>query len=211
MFETTIEVNETIIKMRLGLLADQSGAVIARAANRAYPMGKKVIAQAAAKKYRIRQKDINNKRTLKLKAATSANPTVTLEYTGGHRNLAWWDNGKAVSPRTIIQWSHGRPNVRIYRAAVEKGRRKVKLFGSDNDKNRPFIQRVRKGERSDFTGLFRRVNARRDSKIVSVQAPAVPQILKNESIMGLFQRTVGPQFQRRLDHEIDMVLKGVVK
>ena len=50
-----------------------------------------------------------------------------------------------------------------------------------------------------------------NSKLVSVQAPAIPQIIKNEEVIAQFRRAAGPMLQKRLEHEIDVVLKGVVR
>jgi hypothetical protein len=209
MFSTTIEIDETEIKKRLGTLSEYSGKVMSRAVNRAYPTGKTTIARETRKRYLITAKEINDSKTLHITKATPSSPTAILEYTGGHRNLAWWNNKRAVTPNTIIHWSHGIPNVRTYKAAVMRGTPKQELIGEDN--NKPFIQRVRKGERSDFTGLFRRNGSDRNSKLVSVQAPAIPQIIKNEEVMAQFRRAAGPMLQKRLEHEIDVVLKGVVR
>ncbi len=207
MVNTTIYVDEAEIKRRLGALADQSGKVIARAANRSYTTGKSAIAKEAGKNYLITQKDVNNSKTLKIVKASPSEPVATLEYTGVHRNLYLWNNQKAVSPNKVIQWSHGKPNVKFYHAAVGRGHAKAKLTGE----NRPFIQKVRSGENSGFVGLFRRATSARDSKLVGVGAPSIPQILKNESVMEQFRRAAGPMFQKRLEHEIDAIVKGITK
>lgn len=205
----TLEIDESEVKKRLGVLSEQSGKVMARAVNRAYPTGRTAIARETRKRYLITTKEINDSKTLHITKATPSNPSALLEYTGGHRNLYWWNNKKAVSPNTIIHWSHGKPNVRVYKAAVMRGTQKQKLTGKDN--NKPFLQRVRKGQKSDFTGLFQRRSAARDSQLVSIQAPAIPQIIKNEEVIEQFRRAAGPMLQKRLEHEIDVVLKGVVK
>lgn len=205
----TIEIDESEVKKRLGILSEQSGKVMARAVNRAYPTGKAAIARETRKRYLITAKEINDSKTLKITKATPSNPSAILEYTGNHRNLYWWNNKKAVTPNVVIHWSHGKPNVKVYKAAVMRGSSKERLTGKDN--NKPFLQRVRKGEKSDFTGLFQRSNSARDSKLVSIQAPAIPQIIKNEEVMAQFRRAAGPMLQKRLEHEIDVVLKGVVK
>lgn len=207
MLNTTIYVNETEVKRRLGILADQSGKVIARAANRSYTTGKNAIAKEAKKDYLLTQQDINNSKCLKIIRATQADPTATLDYTGEHRNLYLWNKNKAVGPDQIIHWSHGKPNVKIYKAAVTRGHSKIKLNGD----NKPFIQRVRSGEKSEMVGLFRRATTARDSKLVGVGAPSIPQILKNDKIMEQFRRSAGPMMQKRLEHEIDMIIKGVTK
>lgn len=207
MLNTTIYVDEAEVKRRLGVLADMSGKVIARAVNRSYNTGKKVIAREAQKDYLVAQKDVNDPKTLKITKATQARPTAILEYTGGHRNLYLWNNKKAVTPNKVIKWTHGKPNVKTYKAAVARGHRKIKLEGE----NKPFIQRVRSGENSEFVGLFRRASSARDAKLVGVGSPAIPQILKNEKIMEQFRRSAGPMLQKRLEHEIDAILKGVTK
>lgn len=207
MLNTTIYVDEAEIKRRLGALADNSGKVIARAVNRSYITGKNAIAGEARKDYLITQKEVNDPKTLKITKATQAVPTATLEYTGGHRNLYLWNNKKAVTPNKTIKWSHGKPNVKVYKAAVARGNGRTKLQGE----NKPFIQRVRSGENSEFVGLFRRASPARDAKLVGVGAPAIPQILKNEKVMEQFRRSAGPMLQKRLEHEIDAMLKGVTK
>jgi hypothetical protein len=207
MLNTTIYVDEAEVKKRLGALADQSGRVIARAANRSYTTGKTAIAREAKKDYLVTQKDVNSTKVLKITKATASNPTATLDYTGQHRNLFLWNNKKAVTPSTRISWRGGRPNVKIYRAAVQRGHGKTKLSGE----NKPFIQRVRSGENGEFVGLFRRKTTSRDSALVGVGASAIPQILKNDRIISQFNNSAGPMFQKRLEHEIEMVLKGAVK
>lgn len=210
MLNTTIYVDEAEIKRRLGALADQAEKVIMRAVNRSYPTGKNAIAKEANKDYLVTQKEVNDPRTLKITKAMLSNPTATLEYTGGHRNVYLWNNKKAVTPNKIIKWPHGphgKPNVKMYKAALVRGRSKIKLEGE----NKAFIQRVRSGENSEFVGLFRRATPARDSKLVGVGAPSLPQILKNEKIMEQFRRSAGSMLQKRLEHEIDAILKGVTK
>lgn len=207
MVEITIEIDESEVKKRLGVLSEQSGKVIARAVNRTYPTGRTAIARETQKKYRITQKEINS--TLKIRKATESNPKAILRYTGSHKNLSHWNNGKAVKPNKVIKWTRGsrgsKPNVKVYKASVMKGTAK-KLEGKFH--NKPFLQEVRKGS---FTGLFQRESSSRDSQLVSVQAPAIPQIVKNEEVLAQFRRAAGPMLQKRLEHEIDVVLKGVVK
>jgi hypothetical protein len=114
-----------------------------------------------------------------------------------------------VTPNRIIHWSAGKrkskPNVRTYKAAVERGHGKTKLMGE----NKPFIQKVRSGESGEFVGLFRRKTSASDSKLVGVAAPAIPQILKNDKIIARFNESAGPMLQKRIEHEIEVVLKGL--
>ncbi len=204
MINTTIQVDVEDVKQRLGVLSDQSGKVIARAVNRSYITGKNAIAKEAKKNYLITQKDVNNPKTLNITKARPSDPVATLAYTGEHENLYHWNHQRAVSPGVIIHWSHGKPNTKVYRAAVKRGGARHKLMG----KNKPFLQKV--GE-NGFVGLFRRKTEARDAKLESVFAPAIPQILKNEVIVEQFTAAAGPMLQKRLEHEIDVVLKGVTK
>lgn len=210
MIETTIEIDESEIKRRLGVMSDQSGKVIARAVNRAFPTGKLAIARETKKRYKVVQKDINNSKTLKIIKAKASDPTAVLDYTGHHRNLYLWHNKRAVTPDVIIHWTHGVPNVPAYKAAVKRGHPRRTLKSSKGN-NTPFIQRVNKDKKTEFVGLFRRKNSKRDSKLVGVEAPAIPQIIKNEEVMAQFRRATGPMLQKRLEHEIDVVLKGLVR
>ena len=110
---------------RLGALESQSTKVIVRAVNRSYTSGKNAIAEEARKGYYLSQHDVNGKNILKITKATYSNPVATLKYTDRHRNLYLWNGKKAVSPGKIIHWSHGTPNVPIYKAAVKRGHGKV--------------------------------------------------------------------------------------
>lgn len=207
--EITIEIDREEVKKRLGDLSNQADKVIARAVNRASKTGRLAIAREVQKKYKVTQKEIN--KHLTIKKATPSKPNAVLQYKGKHDNLYLWNNGKGVSPKTVIKWSHGRnkskPNVKVYKASIMKGSSK-QLVGKYH--NKPFVQKV-KGKNGDFIGLFQREWSARDSKLVSVQAPAIPQIIKNKEVMEQFRRAAGPMLQKRLEHEIDFVLKGVVK
>lgn len=208
--EITIEIDKSEVQKRLGDLANQADKVIARAVNRASKTGRLAIAREVQKKYKVTQKEIN--KHLTIKKATPSKPNAVLQYKGKHDNLYLWNNGKGVSPKTVIKWSHGRnkskPNVKVYKASVMRGAPK-KLEGKYH--NKPFVQQIRRGKNGNFKGLFQREWSARDSKLVSVQAPAIPQIVKNKEVMEQFRRAAGPMLQKRLEHEIDVVLKGVVK
>jgi hypothetical protein len=204
MVNTTIYIDESEVKRRLGVLESQSGKVIARAANRAYVTGRSAIAKEAGKDYLVTRNDVNNSKVLKITKATASKPTAVLDYKGQHRNLYLWNNKKAVTPNKVIHWSHGEPNVKVYKAAVRRGHGRTELTGE----NKPFIQSVRGGS---FTGLFRRqyrqYTARRE-KLVGIGAPAIPQIVKNDRVMAHFRNSAGPMLQKRLEHEIKRVLEG---
>jgi hypothetical protein len=198
MFDSYVIVNEAEVKRRLGLLANQSGKVISRAANRATATGKKAIAQETAKKYLVTQKDVNA--TLSLKRATYANPAAVFRYRGQHRNLYHYKG--AVTPSTIISWRGGSPNVRIYRARVRRDQSAKPM----NKRPKDFVQTMT-GTNGQVIMVHRATNASR-SKLVATQGPAIPQIAKNEEVLARFQRDAGKMLVKRLDHEIQRVLEG---
>lgn len=203
MINTIILIDEAEVKKRLGYLESKSNKVIARAVNRSYTSGKKAISKEAKKIYLVNDRDVNGSDTLKITKATYQAPMAKLLYTGYHRNL--YHYRRAVSPRRIIKWSNGRPNVAFYKAHF-MGEHAPEPLTKDP---KPFVQKMKRT--NGVVGLFRRSSNKRDASLVGVPAPAIPQILKNERIMSAFTRSAGPMLQKRLEHEIDNVLKGVTK
>lgn len=201
--EVSLNIDEKEIKRRLGILADRSDAVMARAINRAGTAGKTAIARAAKKRYRLNAGDVNDRKVLSVRRAHSGNPEMTLTYKDRHRNLYLWKE-QALKPRTIIHWQHGKPNVAIYKASVVKSHGMTPLGG----RNKPFIQRVRKGENAEFVGLFRRKTPAADAALEGVSAASYPQLLKHDTIMKKFRETAGPILVKRLDKEIENILEG---
>ncbi len=203
MSNVTIHVSEEAVKQRLGALANRSGAVIARAANRSVNTGKKVIKQETAKIYNVRQKDAD--KILKVTKATAAKPVLTLTYKDSHPNLYVFGRESSLTPRFVIQSSAPvNPDPEYVKAKVMNRGGYVALNGSP----KPFVQQAKK---SGNIALFQRVSNHARAPIRGVVAPSLPQVIKNEKVLARFNREARDMFEKRLLHEIDNVLKGVTK
>lgn len=202
MLNTTIYVNEDVVRQRLGALANRSGAVIARAANRSVNTGKKVIKQETTRIYNVRQKDVDG--ILKVTKATASRPVLTLTYKDSHPNLYAFGRTSSLTPRFIIQSSDPvNPDPEYVRAKVMRRGGYTPLSG----RPRPFVQQVKNGN----IALFQRVSNESRAPIRGVAAPSLPQVIKNDKVIERFNRDARDMFERRLLHEIDNVLKGVTK
>ncbi len=201
MINVTIHVSEEEVKRRLGNLADKSGMVIARAANRSINTGKKAIKQETAKIYNVRQKDADN--ILKVTRATSKRPVLTLTYKDPHQNLYAFGKSSSLSPRYIVQSTDpANPDPEYVKAKVMRKHRPEALSG----RPKPFVQKAKK---SGNIALFQRISNDSRAPIRGVSAPSLPQVIKNEQVLARFNRDAYSMFNKRLIHEIDCVLKGV--
>lgn len=202
MINVTIHVSEDAVRQRLGALANRSGAVIARAANRSVNTGKKAIKQETAKIYNVRQKDVDG--ILKVTKATASKPVLTLTYKDSHPNLYVFGRESSLTPRFVIQSSDPvDPDPEYVRAKVMKKGGYTPLNGSP----KPFVQQAKNGN----IALFQRVSDEAHAPIRGVAAPSLPQVIKNDKVLARFNRDARDMFERRLRHEIDNVLKGVTK
>ena len=199
MINVIITVSEEEVKRRLGTLADKSGEVISRAANRAITTGKKAIKQETAKIYNVRQKDADS--ILTVKKATAAHPVVHMTYKGPHLNLMAFGKQSSLTPRYPIRSSSPYdPDPEYVKAKVMTGRGAVALENGP----KPFVQITRSG----VIGLFRRIDNSSRAPIKGVAAPALPQVIKNEEVIARFNRDAASELKKRLNHEIDWVLRG---
>lgn len=202
MINVTIHVSEEAVKQRLGVLANRSGTVIARAANRSVNTGKKAIKQETAKIYNVRQKDVDG--ILKVTKATASKPVLTLTYKDSHTNLYVFGRGSSLTPRFVIQSSDPvNPDPEYVRAKVMRRGGYVPL----NGRPKPFVQQAKNGN----IALFQRVSDKPRAPIRGVAAPSLPQVIKNDKVLERFSRDARDMFEKRLLHEIDNVLKGVTK
>lgn len=200
MIETRITVSDEEVKKRLGTLASKSGAVESRAANRSIATAKKVIKQETAKVYNVRQKDVEE--TLKTQRATASHPTAYLRFTDTNKNLYHFGKPSTLSPRNPIRSSSPYdPDPPYVTAQVMTAKGKKPLDGSI----KPFVQISKK---TGNIALFQRTSRDSRAPLRGVAAPAMPQIIKNDDVMARFSVETSKMFLKRLNHEIDQVLKG---
>ena len=203
MVEVKVEVPYKEIKRRLGTLQHKSGQVIARAANRSITTGKKVIKQETAKIYNVRQKDVE--KILKTERATAEHPHAHMVFRDTHQNLAMFGKETSLSPRIPVRSSDPfNPDPEYVKAKIMNGHGAVPL----KQRPRPFVQFVG-GDRKAI--LLQRVDNSSRAPLRGVSGPALPQILKNEDVIKRFQRETSEMFKKRLNHEINQIVKGSVK
>lgn len=200
MISVTITVSEEEVRKRLGNLANKSGTVIARAANRSITTGKKAIKQETAKVYNTRQKDVET--ILHVDKATAAAPMVRMTFKDSHKNLYVFGKSSVLSPRHPVRSSSPyNPDPRHVAAKVINAHGREALAGTP----KPFVQIAAE---SRNIALFQRVSNDSRAPIRGVAAPAMPQIIKNDDVVARFNRDAYSMFTKRLNHEIEQVLKG---
>lgn len=203
MFEVKVDIPCEWIRMRLDALEHKSGFAIARAANRTITTGKKVIKQETAKVYNVRQKDVE--KILKVEHATAKEPHVHMVFKDTHQNLAAFGKASSLTPRTPVRSSDPtNPDPAYFKAKVMNGHRVVPLDG----RPKPFVQFAGKGRKAI---LLQRTSDHPRASLRGVAAPALPQILKNKNIIKRFEKETNVMFKKRLNHEIDNILRGNVK
>lgn len=157
--------------------------VMARAINRAIVAGRTTAAREGAKRYALRQRQINElARTGK---ATAANPEAVLEFKGGALNI------------TDYKVSPGKPQPAkrpVLRVTIGKGSGAKRAPGA-------FLIATRSGTVQGF----KRMTGDR-YPIRPVFAPSVPQVLSSEGLRESVQERMQEVIYTRLDHEIQREL-----
>ncbi len=200
LFVADIRIDISYARNKLGALERKAGLVMAHAANRAAAAGKTLLKQETAEKYLVRQKDIAG--LVKVTKAYADKPYAKIIYKDSHRNLAHWPlKSRNLSPyNKVIQFDYdGKPNVKVYKAAVMRDQGKQELGGE----RKPFIQIARK---SGNIALFRRTGDG-TNKIEGVSGPAFTQVIQNPETMRKFNVEIRDVFLKRIGHEIDRVLE----
>jgi len=200
MIDVSLELDIRDVEKRLGALKNKASLVMARAANRSIQTGKKIIKQETARRYLVREKDVEA--VLQVTRADRRYPYVKLVYRDVHENLFRWNkrSGKvAVSPGREFAFKNHKPNPKIYKGRMLRDGSLEKLGGS----RKPF---VRISKKTGEMALFRRKD--NDSKrLVGVGAAALPQIIANPEVMRRFEKETAEMLQKRLEHEIDREVK----
>ena len=189
------------VRRRLGSLEYKTGNIIKNAANRAITTGRKVIRQETANTYNLKnQKEVEE--DLNVRRATSSFPSAILTYKGSHKNLYDFGNNSVVNPRFPIKSSSKyNPDPPYIAVKVMRNEDAVALTG----RPKPFVQEIPNSEK---IAVFQRENDNSDAEIRGVSAPAIPQIVRNETTIERFDKEAGEMFEERIEHEITRVLEG---
>lgn len=182
------------IAKRLGTLESKTNTVMARAANRAATAGATVIRRETAKRYWIdNQRDL--KEAERIKKAYPAYPTAVLDYTGRHNNLYVFSH-HSVSPRVAVRWPKGK--------YVSTRVKKTEDWKALSKEPAAFVRTVKSGR----TLLLHRKGHDRQATLEGDSAPSIPQIIRNEDTMVVYNDKVDQVLQNRIDHEIEQILRG---
>lgn len=191
-----VEIREEELQDRLGALSNKANLVMARAANRAITNAKKNVKKEVNEKYYINQRDVG--KTIQIIKANRNEPTARLISKDVHPNLVKFH----VKPEEKQVPRKGK-KMKPYKASVKRGGR-VKAITS-RGKNKAFIATMNNG----FTGLFIRKDASKGivGNIKGIYGPSVPQIIGNKEIMNKVQAETEQMLLKRIDHEINLILK----
>lgn len=193
MMDYDVTIDTKGVEEMLGDLANKTDLVIARAANRSATTMKKVIKHDTVERYRLKYGDVE--KTLDVKKANRSKPFVALRSNGYHFRLHEFK----VSPFRAVKYKNGKPSPAVYKASVKRQEGLKPLGG----RRKPFVATIG-GE----TKLVRRKRGiiGRIGETEDVYGPSVPQILKNEETMKKARVEGSMMLQKRLIHEIDVVV-----
>ncbi len=196
MIETRIEVDDIDgIRKRLGGLGDKAPSVIANAINRTTTHIKKVMAEDVVGRYNTTSGAV--KKTIKISKATQAKLQGATVSKASPMALAKFK----VSPNRRVTYKNGKPSPNVYMASVKKGEAPKPL----NTDPKAFIAIMKE---TKHKGLFQRDKEKRKSyPIKQLFGPSVPQMIKNEKIIGHIQKEADSTLEKRMDAEINNILR----
>lgn len=201
-FNLSLDSNAEDVAGRLGSLSRKASLVMSRAINRTTGHVKTRMKEEAVKRYHVKAQKVSGTISVS-KKATAGSPSARVLSIGQHPNLISFD----VSPKRAVRTlKSGKRSPRVYLASVRRDSGRKALAGS----NKPFVMEPRKGG----IAVFRRLSKSEKSKysnlksgLIGVGGPAIPQMIKNKDIMSEVSKDANEMMAKRLDHEIDRVLK----
>lgn len=182
---------------RLSHLGDKANLIMSRAVNRSLSNVSKNMKSQVVKRYRIKSERVG--RTIKVtRRASASHPTAQIRSVGRHITLTSFQMTPGRRINIKKGGKHGKPDPKVYKAAVKKGQGLQRLSGNP----KPFIQRVNNGN----VISVRRISPYSRS-LEAVYGPAVPQMIKNREIMDIITREAEIMTSKRINHEIDQMMK----
>lgn len=187
------------LQNRLGSLGGKANLVMSRAANRAASTARTVMKRQAADVYIVSQKKVAD--AIKIRKATQSYPTASISARGYGIELYEFH----VSPRRIA---------RPAKSDGGKGRKPPKFYSSRNKRResrkplskdpKPFVAKRKNGKIS----VLQRVSADPRSEVWVKYGPSIPKMLENEEVMSKVEEESTKMLLKRIEHEMDRVLKG---
>ena len=184
------------LQHKLGSLGGKANTIMSRAANRAAAKTKTVMKQQASKRYFITQKKVAS--VTFIKRATTASPTASVMAKDTHDNLYKFK----VNPTRIARpKGENRKPPKVYTSQVRRSGIRKAL----STVPKPFVAQMKNGT----IGLFQRKSTKKKKRgIKAIFGPAIPQLLKKKEIMDKVEEEAGEVLLKRIEHEMDRVLKG---
>lgn len=162
---------------------------IARAINRATQQAKTEAVKKVRERYIIRATDVNS--TIRIIRATAARPIAIIRSRG------------SVMPLSKFRYTRPRsPGVK----GTTPAKARVLKAGGNKPIKSAFVAQMSSGH----TGIFVRAGKAR-LPIDQKMGPSVPQMLGHDSVIEHVEQVAQEILPKRLDHEVDAILKGVVK
>lgn len=184
------------IQNRLGSLGGRANTVMSQAANRAAAKANTVLKQQASKEFFVTQKRVAS--VTYIRRATTASPTASLMAKDTHDNLYKFK----VTPAKIARpkGGGGKKPPKVYYSQVRKSGGRKALSRAP----KPFVAQMKNGH----IGLFQRKSDKSKAALKGLYGPAIPQLLKKKEIMDKVEEEATQVLLKRIDHEINRVLKG---
>lgn len=216
MIETRIDIgNIEKIQQRLGSFSNKTPSVLANAINRTITNINKTAAEQVTQNYNTTKKAVQ--KTLKHKRATKTNLVGTVTSKAPVIALAKFK----VSPNRPVSYKSGRPSPKVYKAAVKKGAASKPLEGNP----KAFVAIMKNGHKGVFERTGRFEGAKGSEKrtriynskshrctkhneiIKELFGPSIPHMIKNEKSMAYIQEEANSTLQKRIDAEINNILR----
>lgn len=183
------------IESRLGELKSKSPQVVSRAINRAAINARKNIAKETTARYYIKSEDV--KETMSTVKSSKSRLQAAVISKGQRIALSKFK----VNPGTPVQYRGKSSSPKVYKAGVEKAGGLKPLNGDP----KAFVAII-SSNGNEYKGVFARTS-KHNYPIEQLYGPAVPQMIKNEKIMKVVSDDVNRTLQKRIDAEINNVLR----
>lgn len=180
------------VEKRLGNMKAKAPQVLSRAMNRAITNSKKNMAKETSSKYFITSGEV--RKTVKVLKASSSRLKAAAISSGEGIALSKFK----VNPGSPVRYRGKSRSPKVYKAGVEKSGG-VKAL----DKNpKAFIAIMKSGHK----GVFERTSEE-SLPLKQLYGPSVPQMVKNDKVMKVVNDEANATLQKRLDVEIQNVLR----
>lgn len=189
------------IQARLGKFKSQTPLVLSRAINRAIQNVGKNMAKETSARYYISSSDVKDSiETVK----ASKGRLKAIAISGGD-GIAL-SKFKVSPKKQVKRTKKGKYSPRVYKAAVKKSGGLKPLDGDPKSFIGVMKNSSKKEGASDHTGVWTRKSEKR-LPLKQLYGPSIPQMIKNEEIMSKINKEASETLQKRIDAEINNILR----